>query len=112
MPSWKEIMSRNNFANLERMKGKVIVGTIERVEIDDKGYKGNGKQRFIIDLDSTEMRFNLNLESCIALGSEYGDDTDDWVGKKVRCFVGQVAFGKGKVPGILVNPEKGKVKGK
>lgn len=97
-------MNRNNYANLDRIKGKQIVGSIERIEVDDKGFKGNGKSRFIIDLDSSEMRFNLNLESCMALAKEFGDDTDDWIGKLVQVKEGKVAFGKGQVPAILVTP--------
>lgn len=105
MSSWKDIMGRNNYANIDRMRGKVIVGTIESIEINEKGFKGDGKHKLVIDLDSTDMRFTLNLESCKNLAAAYGDEYDEWVGYKVQAKLGKVPFGKsGTVDAIIVAP--------
>ena len=113
MPSWKEVLGRNNYLNLERLGKQVITGEIERIEVNDKGFKGDGKAKLVIDLVGREERITLNLESTIALGKMFGEDYEEWVGGKVKVQQGMVAFGKdGKVKAIVVTPVSKPKKGK
>lgn len=107
MASWKEFMGRNNFYSLQNFPKNPVLDTIERIEVNEKGYKGDGKARFVLDLEKDEHRVTLNLESCKLLAAEYGDDTDDWIGKKVKIIKGTVPFGKTTTPALIVMPNKG-----
>ena len=104
MPSWKDLYNQNNFLNLERLGSKTLIGEIERAEPHQSSFKGKEITRLVLDVSSIDARISLNQESCASLSKAFGEDYDEWVGKKVRVKRGSVKFGEGSVPAICVEP--------
>lgn len=49
-------------------------------------------------------QLSLNKTSIRTLRKAYGDDCRDWVGKRVKCYAGQVPFKDGMTDAALVEP--------
>ena len=61
----------------------------------------DSEQRWVLSFGETEKGLVLNNTSIRTLGSAFGEDTDDWVGRKVVLYVDPNVSFKGKVVGGL-----------
>jgi hypothetical protein len=58
--------------------------------------------KFRISLKETEKSFIANLTNSRTIGGLYGDDTDDWVGRRISIYATEVQYGSKMVPAIRV----------
>jgi hypothetical protein len=70
----------------------------------------NKDAKLVLDLVSTNGRpwpksCVLNKGNALQLQAAYGDDTDDWMGKRIEIWAENVSFQGRIVPGIKVLPQ-------
>jgi len=92
---------RGTYLTAEMLKTP-IVATVREVSVQTIGVGADKKDKVLIDWTDTylpQLPLNkVNLEACCAA---WGDEMNDWIGKKVKLFVDQnVTFQGRKVPGI------------
>jgi hypothetical protein len=74
--------------------------TIKNVTLEDmQGDKG--EQRWVIWFRERDKGMVLNVTSIRVLEQAFGDDSDDWIGKKVKVYVDPNVSFQGKVVGGL-----------
>jgi hypothetical protein len=62
----------------------------------------DGKEKLVVRLDNCTQRFVVNMTNANRIGEAYGDDTDQWVGKRITLCSEKVQFGADLVDGIRV----------
>lgn len=82
--------------------------TIERVEEGEFG--PNKDLKLVIEFSETEKKFILNKTNLGTLVSLYGDETDDWVGKRVTLFTAPAVFEGKTVQSIRIRNRTSKSK--
>jgi hypothetical protein len=79
---------------------KPTVATISGVDMHDFG----DETKAVMTFEELDKGMVLNLTNWGNIEEDYGDDSDDWIGRKVNVRVEKVAF-KGKmVPGLRIYP--------
>lgn len=98
---WREVRTGVQFINLDYLGTKTIKDTLEKV------FEGKyrDKPQIIGFLAKEKKNVAINTTSCELLEKVYGDDFDDWVGKKVSIKAGKANFGKSKVDAVIISPE-------
>jgi hypothetical protein len=104
MPSWKDLYGSNKFLNLKQLGSKTLIGAIELIEPHQSTFKGKEQTRLRMQISGYDGWISLNAESCRHLEKAYGDDYEEWIGKKVQIRRGSVPFGEGNVPAAVVTP--------
>jgi hypothetical protein len=99
--------------------GQEVVATIGRVGIFVDQAKGN---KIRLGFSDNEKDLVLNKTNANVLSEKLGDDTDDWIGGKIKMAAVEVLYMGKKVPGVSVvaakpasmesKPGKGKKSGK
>jgi hypothetical protein len=90
----------------EDLKGREIVLTIRTAELRVfKDDRGNPEKKVALTFTRTDKGFILNKTNRDILVKLYGDDTDDWIGKRIQLYPTEVQYGaKGMVPAIRIRP--------
>lgn len=71
-----------------------------------KDQKEGEKTKLVLELDDGEYRIALNATQAKSLAKAWGDETDDWKGKKVHIKKGKTHFGNSLVDCLEVSPTK------
>ena len=81
--------------------GDAIV-TIKSAEVEEiKGNNGTDK-KLVLRFREFDRGLICNKVNGKSIAKLHGDDTDEWVGKKIALFATEVQFGDEMVPGIRV----------
>ena len=97
----KKFMKSENLK--EMMDGnKPATFSISKVCIEELTEEGVKKKKPILYLKGVEMGIVLNLTNTKMIEKQHGDDTDDWIGKKISLSVIMVEFRGDLVPAIRV----------
>lgn len=95
----RELLGSHNLKDGER-----IVATVRDIKWDQevKGKSGRVDTVTFIYFDEINIPMCLNVTNCEVLAKLYGDTPNDWIGKRIEIFSGQVKNpgGKGTVPGL------------
>lgn len=92
MASVREFYKRKLLAAKDLGKNKVT-GTITAVYPEtQKGKDSDGSTKLVVELDEGETRFQMNKTNAIALAKELGDETDDWIGRRLQIGTGPTSF--------------------
>lgn len=93
-----------------------IVLTIDHVGIEefkeDKGVKKKVSLRFREKFGGKDKGMVLNVTNRNTMVKLYGDDTDDWEGKRITLYASEVAFDGKMTPCIRVKSKVPKAKAK
>jgi hypothetical protein len=106
MASWQDnfkatVLSAKRWPRA-RHTGKIL--TVETVTVSDSQTKKD-VDRFCVTVEGLELPLPLNKANCIRIAKKYGDDTDQWIGKKIEIVKEKVKFGTDDVDGLVVTPK-------
>lgn len=100
--NWK-LMFKGDYIAAVEMGDKTPTLTIKGVKLckleDDKGRQ---KDKGIVFFREIDRGWVLCKTNAMCLARMFGDDTNDWTGKRVTLFSTPVQVGKEKQPGIRV----------
>jgi len=85
------------------LRGKAVTYTIARVEAGMVGQGDDAKKQLIATFEEHDKPLGLNKTNAGAIGDVYGDETDDWYGRKVVLFPTQVTYNNQMVDAIRVD---------
>ena len=88
--------------------------TIKHLEEDNVGQGKDAKDVWVIFFKEVEKGLILNKTNSGIIGKLYGEDTDDWIGKRVTLYATEVQFGNEMVEAIRIRTKipKGAANGK
>lgn len=106
MPHWKSMMDRD-FMFAFDLAGKDVTVTIERVtagELTGTGGKKSKKPLCYFKEGTSKKPLALNSTNCKTIAAMYGNDTEQWVGKRITLFPTTTQFGSEQMECIRVRP--------
>lgn len=84
--------------------------TIKSAEMEPIKTDKGTEQKLVLKFRETEKGLICNVTNAKTIGSLYGDDTDDWIGKQIALVVAEVSFGSDLVAAIRVSKKAPKPK--
>ena len=106
MASVKDFYKKKLLAAKDISKG-MVKGTITDVyQETPKGKDADGSTKLVIELDDGEHRIQLNKTNALSLAKLMGDDTDSWIGKKVKVSTQPTTFSGQATIGLKIEPQK------
>lgn len=84
--------------------------TISHVKEESIGQGAQADMKWILFFEEEEKGLVLNRTNINTIAGMYGDDTDDWEGKKITLFATQVDFQGKQVDAIRVRNRPPKTK--
>lgn len=84
--------------------------TINDVALTDSN--GMDAQKPVLAFDETEQRLVLNKTNLGVLIDAWGDESDDWLGRKIQLTTAEVMYQGKLVDGLRVKVSKAKAKAK
>jgi hypothetical protein len=103
---WKSMMERDYLYAFD-LQGKDVTLTIEKVtggQLTGTGGKKTKKPLCYFRESQSGKPLALNSTNCKTIASLYGNDTDQWVGKRITIFPTTTQFGGDEVECIRVRP--------
>jgi hypothetical protein len=79
--------------------------TIDDVRIEKVGQGAEAKDKLIVSFSESDKELVLNVTNATTVSKLYGDETDDWIGKRVILYCTYVQYGKDMVLGLRVRPK-------
>ena len=92
-------------ADLTGADGKAVRVTVEIEEVRQQLFTddaGGEEQKWILVFKNRDKQLVMNKTNANAIGSQHGDDTDNWTGKTIRLYPTTTDFGGKQVPCIRV----------
>lgn len=86
--------------------------TIKGVDSERIGQGADAETKWILYFEEEDKGLVLNKTNSGTIAKLYGDDTDDWEGKKVTLFATEVQFKQEMVEAIRIRSKPPKAKGK
>lgn len=114
MPHWKSMTERDYLFAFD-LQGKDVTLTIDRVvggEIKGTGGKKSKKPLCYFREGQSGKPLGLNATNCKTIAAMYGNDTDNWIGKRITIFPTVTQFGGEEVECIRVRPRIPEAKGR
>lgn len=105
MPHWKSMMDRD-FIYAFDLNGRDVTVTIAKVTAGSiAGNGGRKSKKPLCYFEGKEKALALNATNCKVIAKLYGNDTDAWVGKKIRLYPTTTEMAGETVECIRVRPE-------
>ncbi len=103
-------MVQSKFLRKEDFEEDTIL-TIKGIKLEDLGNENVNEQRYVLYFLEQLKGMVLNVTTIRVLEAAYGDDTDNWVKRKVTVYVDpNVSFQGRVVGGLRLRPIKDKPK--
>lgn len=77
-------------------EGKTFILTVKDVQIETLGQGAKQETKPVMYFRDTEKVLALNKTNAITIGKHLGDDTDEWIGKKIAFTTTEVEM-KGEI---------------
>jgi hypothetical protein len=89
-----------------------LILTMSEVKEETLGMGSNAEKKWVLYFEELPKGLVLNKTNMNTIAKLYGDDTDDWEGKKVTLFATEVQFQSEMVEALRIRskPPKGKDK--
>jgi len=84
------------------VKAKPIVAVIEDIVIEEVGVGNDKKPKPVMILEGLDKRLVINSTNWDALAEVLGDESDGWIGHKVRIHTVSTMYQGKRVDGIRV----------
>ena len=107
MPHWKSMMDREYMFAFD-LKGKDVTVTIERVsagELTALGGRKSKKPLCWFKEGREKKPLALNSTNCKAIAAMYGNDTEQWIGKRIVIYPTTTQMAGETVECIRVRPQ-------
>lgn len=89
-----ELMFPSDFVKAADLAGKDVTKTIKSVTIDELTMHGGRKEKKpVIRFTDAEKKLVLNKTNSLIIAKLYGNETDNWVGKKITMYPTTTTFG-------------------
>lgn len=88
----------SNYLKAVDLQGRTVMATIDRYTIEDIG----DDRKPVIYFVDKEKGLVLNKTNANEIAFVYGDDMDEWAGKKIELFSMMVQFQGRNTPGLRV----------
>lgn len=69
-----------------------LVLTVREIKSEAVGQGKDAEDKYVLYFEETEKGLVLNKTNSNTIAKLYGDDTDDWEGKKIALFATEVEF--------------------
>jgi hypothetical protein len=69
-----------------------LIYTIKGVKVETLGSGTEAESKAVLSFSDTDKQLVLNKTNANTIGRLYGQDTDDWIGKRVALFSTEVQF--------------------
>lgn len=112
MAHWKSMTDRKYMYAFD-LGGRDVTVTIDKVEAGElnNGTQKNKKPLAYFRESKSGKPLALNATNCKTIAAMYGNDTDDWIGKRVTLFPTTTHSPEGQVECIRIRPNKPAAKG-
>src|SRR5262245_23010757 len=87
-----------------------LVYTIRDLVEERIGTDGNGEMKWVVYFHEDERGLVLNKTNMTTIAKLHGEETDDWVGKKIALFTTVVEFKDERVKALRVRSKPPKAK--
>jgi hypothetical protein len=107
MPHWKEMTERDYMFAFD-LKGRDVTVTIDRIEagsVVGTGGKKNKKPLAHFREGQSRKPLVLSATNCKTIAAMYGNETDNWHGKRITLYPTTTQFGGETVECIRVRPQ-------
>lgn len=111
MPKLNDMFPSRYLKAADFEDGDAVV-TIERLEEDTVGQGKDAKDVWIVYFTELDKGLVLNKTNTVTIGKLYGDDTDDWTGKKITLFSTEVQYQSDMVAAIRIRSKPPKARQK
>ena len=88
----------SNYLKAADLQGRQVNVTIERYDMEDIG----DGHKPVLYFQGKEKGLVLNKTNANEIAFVYGDDMDEWIGKKIELFSMMVSFQGKMIPGLRV----------
>lgn len=98
-----ELKIKSKFISTETVKSGDLLTIKDEGEIKPRAWKGQKREvlEVKVDFNGEEKICSFNITSQKNLIKEWGSETKNWVGKKVKCYITSMLSG-GEVKDILI----------
>lgn len=93
----------SNYLKADDLGGKNVTVTIESVELAELGQGNDKESKLLISFVSKEKKLVCNKTNAGTIAGLYGQETDDWAGKKITIGPREVEFQGKMVMAIRVS---------
>ena len=84
----------SKFIKAADLNGRSFTLTIARVALEEMGFGADKERKPVAYFAEAQKGMVLNRTNAVAIAGLYGDETDQWAGKRITIFPAQVrAFG-------------------
>jgi len=81
------LMYPSEYLNAADLHDKEVALTIAKVEVEDvPGQDGKKKPKPVLHFEKTAKRFPLPKTCAKVIAAKFGNDTQEWIGKKITVF--------------------------
>ena len=100
------LMFPSDFVKAADLDGKDVTKTIKAVTMDELTMTGGRKEtKPVIRFSDADKKLVLNRTNANIIASMYGNETDNWIGKKITMFPDVTTFGRDTVDCIRIRKE-------
>ena len=100
------LMFPSDFVKADDLDGRDVTKTIKSVTMDELTMSGGKKKTSpVIRFSDAEKKLVINKTNAKIIAGMYGNETDNWVGKKITMFPTETTFGAETVPCIRIRKE-------
>jgi hypothetical protein len=99
-------------AEVDVMEDQPITVTIESVDVERMGQGADAQDKFVLQFRELEKGMVLNKTNSMTIARLYGDESDDWVGKRITLYSTEVQYKDEMVASIRIKSKEPKGPGK
>jgi hypothetical protein len=92
--------SDSKFLKADDLKGRAIKVEISNAKVEPMTQDPNGDRKLVIYFKGKEKGMALNKTNFNVLASNFGSDSDEWIGKIIEVFSMDVEYQGKLVPGL------------
>lgn len=89
-----KLMFPSNYLSAADLQGKEVEVEIESVNVEELTMVGGRKnKKAVVKFKGAKKAFVMNKTNAVVIAGKHGNETDNWIGKKIRLFATQTKFG-------------------
>lgn len=89
-------MFPSKYLKASDLEDKTPIVTISRVVVESMGLEDEREDKVVIYFEGKEKGLVCNKTNCNTISGLFGEETEEWLGKKVKLVTAEVPF-KGKM---------------
>lgn len=110
MPKLGDLFPSNYLKSSDFSEEEDTIYTIKELKSQTLGQGKDAEDKYVMYFDEVTKGMVLNKTNAKVIATLYGDDTDDWEGKKIALYLTEVEFNGETMLGIRVRKRTPKIK--